>query len=139
MRMDPSGRPEVLLATSRGTQRWIIPKGWPIRRLSAGETAAREAFEEAGLEGRIADGPPIGHYRYDKLLDNGTILRIDVSIFLLHVDRQLADWPEQAERQTRWFTPAEAAEVVAEPELAALLRDLMNRDHIPGLHRDQVQ
>jgi len=38
---------QVLLVTSRGTKRWIIPKGWPIAGLSPNQTAAREALEEA--------------------------------------------------------------------------------------------
>ena len=50
---------EILLVTTRGTRRWIVPKGWPIRGLRPAKSAAREAFEEAGVTGRI--GPkPIG-------------------------------------------------------------------------------
>ena len=49
------GKVEVLLITSRDTGRWVIPKGWPIAGLAPAETAAREAWEEAGVEGDIAD------------------------------------------------------------------------------------
>lgn len=41
---------EVLLITSRGTRRWILPKGWPIFR-QPWYAATREAFEEAGILG----------------------------------------------------------------------------------------
>ena len=124
LRTGTDGQPEVLLVTSRGTQRWIIPKGWPMRRRSPSEAAAVEAYEEAGVEGSIETEQPIGRYHYRKRLDNGTIARIEVSIFLFRVVRQLPNWPEQAERQTHWFSPAEAAERVAEPELAAILRGI---------------
>ena len=124
IRVGSDGRAEILLVTSRGTRRWIIPKGWPMRRRSPGEAAALEAYEEAGLEGSIEPGQPIGSYRYRKRLDNGSIASIEVSIFLLRVLRQLPSWPEQAERRTRWFSPAEAADQVAEPELAAILRGI---------------
>ena len=124
VRMGTGGQPEVLLVTSRGTQRWIIPKGWPMRRRTPSEAAAVEAYEEAGVEGSIETGQPIGSYQYRKRLDNGAVARIEVSIFLFRVVRQLSSWPEQAERQTRWFSPAEAAERVAEPELAAILRGI---------------
>ena len=130
VRMGADGEPEVLLVTSRGTQRWIIPKGWPMRRRTPGEAAAREAYEEAGLEGEIETDRPIGRYHYDKRLNNGDIIRIEVSIFLLRVARQLASWPEQAERRTRWFSPQEAADTVAEPELANLLRRVHLREDI---------
>lgn len=122
VRLTADGTPEILLVTSRETQRWIIPKGWPMRKRSPSQAAAREAYEEAGLEGEIETERPIGSYRYEKRLRNGSIARIEVSIFLLHVARQLPVWPEQAERQTRWLGPAEAADNVAEPELASILR-----------------
>ena len=112
---------EVLLLTSRDTGRWIIPKGWPGRKLTPRAAAAREAYEEAGIEGTIRPPEPIGRYHYAKQLEAGEI-RIKVKVFLLHVERQLDAWPEQAERHTRWLSPEQAAELVAEPELAALMR-----------------
>ena len=39
---------EFLLITSRRTKRWILPKGWPENHMTPGESAANEAFEEAG-------------------------------------------------------------------------------------------
>jgi 8-oxo-dGTP pyrophosphatase MutT (NUDIX family) len=42
------------LVTSRETRRWIIPKGWPKKGKSPDHSAAREAFEEAGVVGAIA-------------------------------------------------------------------------------------
>ena len=114
---------QVLLLTSRGTGRWVIPKGWPMRKLSPAAAAAQEAYEEAGLEGTIEGDGPIGRYHYDKQLGSG-VARIEVGVFLMRVSQQLAAWPEQAERETRWCDPDEAALMVAEPELAALLRSL---------------
>src|SRR5579864_7278170 len=52
-RRGPDGGVEVLLITSRETHRWVIPKGWPIKGKSAWKSAAREAFEEAGIQGKI--------------------------------------------------------------------------------------
>ena len=56
---------QILLITSRDTRRWVIPRGNPMPRLKGHETAAREAYEEAGLEGQLLE-LPIGHYLYDK-------------------------------------------------------------------------
>jgi 8-oxo-dGTP pyrophosphatase MutT (NUDIX family) len=46
-------RTEVMLVTSRGTRRWIIPKGWPHKGKAPHDSAAREAFEEAGVVGAV--------------------------------------------------------------------------------------
>jgi 8-oxo-dGTP pyrophosphatase MutT (NUDIX family) len=116
------GKIEVMLLTSRDTKRWVVPKGWPIRRLSPAAVAAREAYEEAGLEGTIEREKPIGRYRYGKRLDGGATAKVEVEVFLLRVTRQMETWPEQAERETRWFDPEQAAELVAEPGLALILR-----------------
>ncbi len=126
IRVKEGGDLEVLLLTSRDTGRWIIPKGWPGRKLPPRAAAAREAYEEAGIEGTIRPPEPIGRYHYAKRLEAGDV-RIKVKVFLLHVERQLNAWPEQAERRTRWLGPEEAADLVAEPELAAILRTLAGR------------
>jgi 8-oxo-dGTP pyrophosphatase MutT (NUDIX family) len=59
------GIARVLLLTSRETKRWVIPKGWPMKGLKPHEAAAQEAFEEAGLSGKIGK-KPIGRYTYFK-------------------------------------------------------------------------
>jgi 8-oxo-dGTP pyrophosphatase MutT (NUDIX family) len=121
IRVKEGGELEVLLLTSRDTGRWIIPKGWPGRRLTPRAAAAREAFEEAGIEGTIRPPGPVGRYHYAKRLVAG-VIRIKVKVFLMHVERQLDTWPEQDQRRTRWLSPEQAAELVDEPELAAILR-----------------
>jgi 8-oxo-dGTP pyrophosphatase MutT (NUDIX family) len=122
IRFTSEGKIETLLLTSRDTRRWVVPKGWPIRRLSPVAVAAREAYEEAGLKGTIEPETPIGCYRYDKRLDGGGTARVQVEVFLLRVTRPMEAWPEQAERDTRWFDPEQAADLVAEPGLASILR-----------------
>jgi 8-oxo-dGTP pyrophosphatase MutT (NUDIX family) len=113
----------VLLVTSRETRRWIIPKGWAEKGVAPHEQAAREAFEEAGLKGQIAT-KPIGSYRYFKRLQNGQTVTCRVDVFPLTVGERLDDWPEKGQREAVWFTPAEAAMLVDEKGLAALLREL---------------
>lgn len=44
---------EILLITSRGTGRWVIPKGWPMGKKKPHEVASQEAWEEAGVRGRV--------------------------------------------------------------------------------------
>ena len=64
-RVDGEGGVQILLITSKERGRWVVPKGNPIPFLLNYESAAREAFEEAGVEGRIST-VPIGSFRYEK-------------------------------------------------------------------------
>ncbi|MBO6640481.1 MAG: NUDIX hydrolase [Roseitalea sp.] len=111
---------EVLLITSRGTGRWILPKGWVEADEAMGSAAAREAWEEAGVEGTLSDGP-VGTYDYDKLTDDGDAIPCRTHVFALAITRQARDWPERDERQRKWVPAADAAGMVEEPELKALL------------------
>jgi 8-oxo-dGTP pyrophosphatase MutT (NUDIX family) len=125
-RWRPDGTIEIMLITSRDTGRWLIPKGWPVPGLSPQDSAAREAREEGGLVGRVGERA-IGLYHYDKRLSDGSAVPCAVEVFALEVERQMRSWPERAERRTQWFALADAAEAVVEPELRALIADLVAR------------
>jgi 8-oxo-dGTP pyrophosphatase MutT (NUDIX family) len=120
-RVGPDGL-RVLLITSRETHRWLIPKGWPIRGLKPRDVAAREAFEEAGVVGKIVGKHPIGAFHYSKQLSGDRELLCRVRVFLLTVDHQLDDWPEKEQREWRWEDPIKAAQMVEEGGLAEILR-----------------
>ncbi|WP_246660594.1 NUDIX hydrolase [Nitratireductor sp. XY-223] len=113
---------EVLLITSRGSGRWILPKGWAMKNTSDFGTAASEAFEEAGVVGRI--GPSaLGTYQFRKWMRGGLPVRCTVQVYPLEVERLEDDYPEKDERQRQWFSVEEAAGKVDEPELQSLIRD----------------
>lgn len=120
-RFGRDGKPKILLVTSRESRRWVIPKGWPMKGRKPFEAAAREAYEEAGLRGAIGKRP-IGHYLYQKRLKNLDAVLCQVKVFPLEVRKQLKHFPEENQRDLRWFSPADAAEAVSEPGLAALIR-----------------
>lgn len=115
---------QVLLITSRGTGRWILPKGWLMNGKDAGEAALQEAWEEAGVrKGRIED-EAIGSYTYDKALDTGWSIEIDTLVYPVEVESLKDDFPESDERTRKWVAPAEAANMVDEPQLQSLLRKI---------------
>jgi 8-oxo-dGTP pyrophosphatase MutT (NUDIX family) len=112
---------EVLLITSRKTKRWIVPKGWPKR--SAQSTAKAEAYEESGVRGKVRSRA-LGSFEYRKKVGRGRKIRCRLKVFPLAVKSQDRSWPEQNERQTRWFNAKEAAQYCSEPGLARLVRKL---------------
>lgn len=116
------GRPHVLLVTSRDTGRWVLPKGWPMSGRGPDEAAAREAWEEAGVEGEVSP-TAIGNYAYNKVLRNLDTLSCTVDVFPLRVQSLKASFPERKERRRKWFSTARAAHLVAEADL----RDILDR------------
>jgi 8-oxo-dGTP pyrophosphatase MutT (NUDIX family) len=117
-----NGQVYVLLVTSRETKRWVIPKGWPSRKMSDARAAAREAREEAGVTGKI-ERKAIATYSYRKLLPNESRL-VDVDVYPLWVKKELKRWSEQHERTRIWATFEEAAKLVREPGLQRLFSDI---------------
>lgn len=112
--------PQVLLLTSRETRRWVLPKGWPKDGLSASETAAEEAWEEAGVK-LEAPGLPVGRYCYRKRLRGGVPVETEVDVFAFRALSLEDDFPERGQRERLWVAPEEAARLVDEPDLSALL------------------
>jgi len=112
----------VLLVTSRETKRWVIPKGWPSRKMTDSKAASREADEEAGVTGTI-ESTPIGSYRYRKVLPENTRI-ISVDVYPLWVRKQRKNWQEKGERVRVWATLDEAAKLVREPGLKRLFAGL---------------
>ena len=114
------GSTEILLVTSRTTRRWIVPKGWPMKGLKDRDAAAREAFEEAGIVGKIGS-KAIGRFHYWKRRKTYfSYVRVDV--YALKAQEFLDDYPEKGQRQLAWFSPEEAAMLIDEPQLATLVR-----------------
>jgi 8-oxo-dGTP pyrophosphatase MutT (NUDIX family) len=108
------GEVEILLITSRKRKRWVIPKGIVETPLNPADSAAKEAWEEAGILGQIIQ-PPLGTYQYDKW--GGTC---QVEVFLFQVESVLESWPEEW-RDRQWLSLDEAAGRVDEAELKQMI------------------
>ena len=128
VRRDHTGVLQVLLVTSRESRRLVIPKGWPWPGIKDHQAAAEEAREEAGITGKMRK-KSIGSYSYDKQKASGAI-PVRVKVFLLEVEIELDDWPESRQRERIWCSVDIAAASVAEPELAALIRQHSKRHGI---------
>lgn len=100
-----------LLITSRGTGKWIFPKGALTPGVDPRDLAAREAKEEAGVTGVLAV-EPIGTYRDWKSREGGRTA-IEVTLYPMLVEEQFSDWEEAKQRHRHWVTF---------PELRTLLK-----------------
>jgi phosphohistidine phosphatase len=117
------GDVEILLITSRSKKRWVLPKGIQEPDLSAADSAANEALEEAGVEGQTGVSP-IGHYTYEKW--GGTCT---VEVYPMEVERIHDTWLEN-NRDRVWVSTSEAANRVDEPVLKEILKDFDPRSEV---------
>jgi 8-oxo-dGTP pyrophosphatase MutT (NUDIX family) len=125
-RLGPKKRVEVLLVTGRRSRRWTIPKGWPMVGKSLAEAAAVEAFEEAGVKGKV-DPEPLGAFSHIKQSFPFGTLEVRILVHQLSVERELDKWPELGQRRRKWFSAQEAAEKVESEELRALIIEYAER------------
>ena len=116
------GRKEVLLITTRGTGRWMLPKGWPMDGKSAAEAAGIEAWEEAGVKPAKVGRKPVGEFHYIKHHNKGLQEPCSATVYPIRVDEMVDDYPEAGQRQRKWVPAKKAADLVEEQGLKDLLR-----------------
>ncbi|MBN1928300.1 MAG: NUDIX hydrolase [Chlorobiaceae bacterium] len=105
----------IVLITTRSSGRWIIPKGYVEKGMSPAESAAKEAWEEGGIVGKV-ESEPIGTYVYRR--PSG---RYSVKVYPLEVESLLERWDEMHLRQRRVVSPAEALDMIVHDELKSLI------------------
>jgi 8-oxo-dGTP pyrophosphatase MutT (NUDIX family) len=113
-------RGRVCLITSSSGRRWLLPKGKRQAGCDLRETARREAWEEAGLVGRVA-GTPLGSYQFTKYGCRHTVV-----VFRMRVTAAKNDWPERRKRLRQWVRPGAALDRLHHPDLCTLLRDVLS-------------
>jgi len=108
--------PRFVLVTARGRSgRWIFPKGKAEEFLSGATAASKEAFEEAGILGRIF--PRV--IATDHAIKKGE--ELVTHFYVMEVVQMANRWPEMHERE-RWLATAhEASEAVEEVTLKELV------------------
>ena len=114
------GNPEILIISSSKRKHLVVPKGIKEPGLTPQESAAKEAKEEAGIEGRVAD-TPLGSYRYEKW---GATCTVDVyPMEVTHVIPQ-QEWQER-HRGREWVSPEQAIKRLKQKELGPLIQSLV--------------
>ena len=111
---------EVMLITSSGGKRWVIPKGLIEPNMTPEDSAAKEAWEEAGVLGKVFPDL-MGTYEYYK---SGCTWQVDV--FLLQVVTVVENWPEAYKRKRQWMSIPKAIKRVDEPDLKLIFGNLLH-------------
>jgi 8-oxo-dGTP pyrophosphatase MutT (NUDIX family) len=125
---------EILLITTRKKRRWSVPKGWPIKHGTPQQTAAIEAYEEAGVRGAVGKRR-IGQFSKRRVKKKQSVM-CDVQIFPLEVTRQQGNWPEKQERTRIWVAPRKAARLVKKAGLRRAIKNFeVGSDQICRYHR----
>jgi 8-oxo-dGTP pyrophosphatase MutT (NUDIX family) len=108
---------EFLLVRTRSGGRWTFPKGSPEPGLTHAQAAALEAFEEAGVHGRI-EKAPFARYIRRKPASTGNPgsrsgeKRVAVNAHLCEVSR--LSTPQESKRNRTWFAVEEAKQHLRE-------------------------
>ena len=107
---------EILVVRSSQDKHWVVPKGIADPGLSLQESASKEAWEEAGVEGHVSDDA-IGSYSYPKW--GATCV---VSVFPMQVSRELpAEAWEERHRGRQWVSAKEARDMLRQAELTPMI------------------
>ena len=109
----------IMFVTSQRRGRWILPKG----NLLSGEThkkgCKREAFEEAGLKGKIITDLPITTVIGKS--DGDHITSTAVTYYPMLVTEQFDDWPERKKRERHWALLKDAHRVTDREDFRKLI------------------
>lgn len=119
------GQVVVLLITSRGRGKWIFPKGGLMSGKTPWESAAIEAYEEAGVEGEI-ESTPIGSYFLPVTPERPK--PVEVQMFPLLVTHQRDDWKEKGQRYRHWAVVPEARRLITHEGLGDVALALAQRE-----------
>ena len=113
------GKAEILVIASSKKHHLVVPKGIKDPGLSPRESAAREALEEAGIEGEVAE-TALGSYSCEKWGATCT-----VAVYPMKVTRVIAEeeW-EENHRGRQWVSPEKAIRELKQKELGPLVEKL---------------
>jgi 8-oxo-dGTP pyrophosphatase MutT (NUDIX family) len=115
-RFREDGGLEVLLVTSRRKGRWVFPKGQVKPGTLPHSSAAKEAFEEAGVLGKVTDKAIVSHERKRSGAEDTFPDRL--LVYPLLVNTEAPGWPEMRERERRWMPLSEAIASVSQRNIS---------------------
>lgn len=125
-RIGCEGTLEILVMNKELEDSWALPAEARSDWCAEVQAADRAAFRDAGVTGRI--GPEaLGSYCHNRLRACGDEQGVNVIVYGLNVLRVHTSWPAEMKVVRHWATPAEAAALVAEPGLTAVIAAMSSR------------
>ncbi|RPB28002.1 hypothetical protein L211DRAFT_768887, partial [Terfezia boudieri ATCC MYA-4762] len=108
----------LVVESTQRKNHWVLPKGgFETDEATPEDAALREAWEEAGITGRITRAlGEIPDPRINASISNNSLFMF----FEVDVEREEARWPEMQKRMRRWLTFDEATKCfqqMGRPEL----------------------
>ena len=113
------GKKHRIVIVTSTTGRWIIPKGQIEEDLTKREVALNEAWEEAGVKGKITGKSK------DFSIDHGGLNLW--RIYPVKISSLADDWPEKKFRKRRFLTPGDAAGKIDNPDLVKVVLKLAKK------------
>ena len=113
---------EVMIIGSSKRKRWVVPKGIVTPGMTPQASAAKEAREEAGVEGTV-DGPSLGAFTYEKW---GARVTCEVFPMLVTTVLDESEW-EEPHRGRAWVPPEIAIDKLGRAGLVDSVRVLAER------------
>ncbi len=109
----------IMFVTSQKRGRWILPKGNLEAKESHKKGCKREAFEEAGLKGKILKNFPITAVITKS--GSNSLDQTAVTYYPMLVTDQLDEWPEKNKRERHWALLKEAHRVTDREDFRRLI------------------
>lgn len=121
---DKGSQSAILLITSLTRSRWILPKGKLDLQESHEDGCKREAFEEAGITGKVLNDFPITTLITSA--SEGKIEKFPVTFYPFSVQKELDDWPEKQKRERQWFLLEDVRKIVSKEDYLPLIDQFIN-------------
>jgi 8-oxo-dGTP pyrophosphatase MutT (NUDIX family) len=114
---------EILLVQTRGG-RWIFPKGSAEPGLTHAQAAALEAFEEAGVHGRIEEAS-FARYIRRRHADPAESGEVELTVKAYLCEVLWLDPPQELDRRPTWFSAEKAMRRLRDDRAAHYGADLV--------------
>ena len=114
-------RMQIMLIGSSKRNHWVVPKGIHEPVMSAQKSAAREAYEEAGIRGTVSK-TMVGKYECTKW---GATCEVEVYAMRVREILPDSEW-EETHRGRKWVSTDEALKLIKEQSMRPMIQSLLD-------------